>query len=71
MDLWRVQASASMVDCFIFVEEACTIIICEKSVLLEGSAPGFSRFTVVYTNPNSHCTLYHIKHDVKHLPLCC
>ena len=56
MDLWRVQASTSMVDCFIFVEEACTIIICEKSVS-EGFTPGFSRFTVVYTNPNSHCTL--------------
>ena len=70
MDLWRVQESTSMVDCFIFVEEACTIIICEKFVL-EGSAPGFSRFTVVYTNPNSHCTLHHIKPDVKHLPLCC
>ena len=58
MDLWRVQESVSMVDCFIFAEEACAIIICEKSVS-EGSTPGFSRFTVVYTNPNTHCTLYH------------
>ena len=52
--------SISMVDCFIFVAEACTTIICAMSVS-EGFAPGFSRFTVVYTNPNTHCILNFIK----------
>ena len=70
MDLLRVQESVSMVDCFIFVEEACTIIICEKSVS-EGFTPGFSRFTVVYTNPNTHCTLYRHQLFFAYLPLCC
>ena len=58
-----------MVDCFVFVEEACTTIICEKS-MFEGFGPGSSRFTAVYINLYNHCILNPIETVEAYLPLC-